>query len=128
MPTAYLFEWIGVTRDQYQAMVRDMHWEEKTSPENTYLVTGSKGYVMFVLTAWEFPQAFEQFCRTKFHQALLKSGLGQPLMKSWRIPSSKGEKCNSGGTQSETQDLPAVFNFHHNWLARPTGINLISAN
>lgn len=76
MPTAFLFELPGVTREQYDALMKDLNLGGKPAVGNHFHVAGPMDGGWWAMDVWDSPERLQQY---------VASDLG-PAMENHRFP------------------------------------------
>lgn len=82
MATIMLMHWPEVTKEQYEAVRREVNWEGDVPKGAKFHVTwfGNDGF--HVLDLWESQAEFEAFSQNRLAQGLQKVGIaGQPRVE-----------------------------------------------
>jgi len=70
MATAFLFELPGVTREQYEALMRDLDLGGKPAAGNLFHVAGPAEGGWWALDVWESPERLQQYVDEKLGAAM----------------------------------------------------------
>ena len=85
MATAFLFEFPGVTQEQYDAVMRDLTQAQgKPAPGNHFHAAGPMEGGWWALDVWESPERLQQYLEEELGAAIQRHGLPavQPRMLS----------------------------------------------
>ena len=75
MSTVMLMEWTGVTKDQYNQVIRILDLDKNPGAGGIFHVAGFTAGMLHVLDVWESQEAFERFQRDRLTSAVQKAGI-----------------------------------------------------
>ncbi|MBI4460066.1 MAG: hypothetical protein HY648_08420 [Acidobacteria bacterium] len=75
MPTVMLMEWLGITQEQYEQVMRTLDLDKNPPSGANFHVAGFTGEALRVLDIWESQQDFERFQRERLNSAAQKAGI-----------------------------------------------------
>jgi|SRR6266850_6136883 len=82
MSTVMSMEWAGVTKDQYNQVMRTLDLDKNPPAGGVFHVAGFTTGTLHVLDVWESQQAFEKFQKDRLTPAAQKAGIaGQPKVQ-----------------------------------------------
>jgi hypothetical protein len=81
MSTAFLFELPGVTKEQYDALMRDLDLRGHPAPGNHVHVAGPMEGGWWALDVWESPERLQQYVDEKLGAAMAKHRFPQVAPK-----------------------------------------------
>jgi heme-degrading monooxygenase HmoA len=81
MPTVMVMHWPEVTKEQYEAVRKDVNWEGKKPPGGKYHVAWFDGGLR-VVDVWDSAQDFQRFVEQRLTPGTQKAGIkGQPKVQ-----------------------------------------------
>src|SRR2546427_11184942 len=78
MSTVMLMEWTGVTKDQYNQVIRILDLDKNPGAGGIFPVAGFTAGMLHVLDIWESQEAFEKFQKDRLGAAGRKGGIPTP--------------------------------------------------
>src|SRR5437879_11244703 len=75
MSTVMWMEWTGVTKDQYNQVIRILDLDKNPGAGGIFHVAGFTAGMLHVLDVWESQEAFERFQRDRLTSAVQKAGI-----------------------------------------------------
>jgi hypothetical protein len=78
MSTVMLMEWSGITKDQYNQVMRTLDLDKTPPSGGIFHVAGFTAGTLHVLDVWESQQAFEKFQKERLTPAVQKAGITTP--------------------------------------------------
>jgi len=75
MSTVMLMEWTGVTKDQYNQVIRILDLDKNPGAGGIFHVAGFTAGMLHVLDIWESQEAFEKFQKDRLTSAVQKAGI-----------------------------------------------------
>ena len=73
-----LMEWTGVTKDQYNQVIRILDLDKNPGAGGIFHVAGFTAGMLHVLDVWESQEAFDRFIQEKLGRALQEVGMSLP--------------------------------------------------
>ncbi len=82
MATAYLFEFPGVTQEQYDGLMKDLDLHGKPADGNHFHVAGPMEGGWWAMDVWDSPERLQHYLGEKLGAAIQRHGLPaiQPRM------------------------------------------------
>jgi len=82
MPTAMVMHWAEVTKQQYDAVRKEVNWEGNTPKGAKYHVAWFAPDGLHVIDIWDSAQDFQRFMETRLAAGVQKIGVkGEPKVE-----------------------------------------------
>ena len=79
MPVLMMMEWEGVTKEQYDAVRKDVNWEGNRPKGGNFHVAGLSEKGLHVADIWDSAGDFQKFVETRLMPGVQKAGIkGEP--------------------------------------------------
>jgi len=86
MPTVMLMEWTGVTKDQYNQVIRILDLDKNPPAGGIFHVAGFTAGTLHALDIWESQEAFEKFQKDRLTAAVQRAGItAQPRVQFYPV-------------------------------------------
>ncbi len=82
---AVLMEFSGATQEQYDAVIRDLHLDGKTTKGGVFHVAGPKEGGWRIVDVWDSQEVLDTFMRDKLMATMQKHGVPEPQVTVWPV-------------------------------------------